>query len=71
MVGARTERACHNLPARLVSHSKASEEPGAMRNSELVRFEVAGAEMAIRLAGDREKPALLLIREFIRGALEE
>jgi pimeloyl-ACP methyl ester carboxylesterase len=35
-----------------------------MRKSELVRFEIEGAEMAVRLAGDREKPALLLIHGF-------
>jgi pimeloyl-ACP methyl ester carboxylesterase len=37
------------------------EESGAMRKPELVRFEIEGAEMAVRLAGDREKPALLLL----------
>src|SRR5687768_18190504 len=35
-----------------------------MRKPELVRFEIEGAEMAVRLAGDREKPALLLIHGF-------
>src|SRR5919106_5757045 len=35
-----------------------------MRRPELVKFEVQGAEMAVRLAGDREKPALLLIHGF-------
>jgi len=35
-----------------------------MRKSEQVRFEIAGAEMAVRLAGDREKPAILLIHGF-------
>ena len=35
-----------------------------MERSELVRFEVEGAELAVRLAGDREKPALLLIHGF-------
>lgn len=35
-----------------------------MREPELVRFETEGAEMAVRLAGDREKPALLLIHGF-------
>src|SRR5688572_29094507 len=33
----------------------------AMREPELVRFEIEGADMAARLAGDREKPALLLL----------
>src|SRR5688500_8390719 len=28
------------------------------------RFEIEGAEIAVRLAGDREKPALLLIHGF-------
>jgi pimeloyl-ACP methyl ester carboxylesterase len=32
-----------------------------MREPQLVSFEIEGAEMAVRLAGDREKPALLLI----------
>ncbi len=32
-----------------------------MRGPELVRFEIEGADMAVRLAGDREKPALLLL----------
>ncbi len=35
-----------------------------MRKPELVMFEIEGAEMAVRLAGDREKPALLLIHGF-------
>jgi pimeloyl-ACP methyl ester carboxylesterase len=35
-----------------------------MRKSEVVRFEIEGAEMAVRLAGDREKPALLQIHGF-------
>ena len=35
-----------------------------MRTPELVRFEIEGAEMAVRLAGAREKPALLLIHGF-------
>jgi pimeloyl-ACP methyl ester carboxylesterase len=35
-----------------------------MRNPELVKFEVEGADVAVRLAGDREKPALLLIHGF-------
>jgi hypothetical protein len=45
-------------------HLDASKEPGAMREPELVRFEIEGAELAVRLAGDREKPALLLIHGF-------
>jgi hypothetical protein len=49
---------------RLVRPLKASKVPGAMRKPELVRFEVEGAEMAVRLAGDREKPTLLLIHGF-------
>jgi pimeloyl-ACP methyl ester carboxylesterase len=32
-----------------------------MSKPELVRFEIEGAEMAVRLAGDRAKPALLLM----------
>lgn len=32
-----------------------------MRKPELARLEIEGAEMAVRLAGDREKPTLLLI----------
>src|SRR5687768_4859950 len=40
------------------------EGTGAMREPERVRFEIEGAEMAVRLAGDREKPALLLIHGF-------
>jgi hypothetical protein len=32
-----------------------------MKKSELVSFDIEGAEMTVRLAGDREKPALLLI----------
>jgi pimeloyl-ACP methyl ester carboxylesterase len=32
-----------------------------MTEPELVRFDVEGADVAVRLAGDREKPALLLI----------
>lgn len=35
-----------------------------MRKPELVKFEIEGAEVAVRLAGDREKPALLLIHGF-------
>lgn len=35
-----------------------------MRKPELVGFEVEGAEVAVRLAGDRGKPALLLIHGF-------
>jgi pimeloyl-ACP methyl ester carboxylesterase len=35
-----------------------------MRQPELVKFEIEAAEMAVRLAGDREKPALLLIHGF-------
>jgi pimeloyl-ACP methyl ester carboxylesterase len=30
----------------------------------VVRFEIEAAEVAVRLAGDREKPALLLIHGF-------
>ena len=30
----------------------------------LVRFEMEGTEMAVRLVGDRGKPALLLIHGF-------
>ena len=32
-----------------------------MTKPELVKLEIEGTEMAVRLAGDREKPALLLI----------
>jgi pimeloyl-ACP methyl ester carboxylesterase len=32
-----------------------------MEEPQLVNFEIEGAEMAVRLAGDREKPALLLM----------
>ena len=39
-------------------------DESAMRKPELVQFEIEGAEMAVRLAGDREKPALLLIHGF-------
>ena len=35
-----------------------------METAELVRFELDGTELAVRLAGDREKPALLLIHGF-------
>jgi pimeloyl-ACP methyl ester carboxylesterase len=35
-----------------------------MGQPELVKFEIEAAEMAVRLAGDREKPALLLIHGF-------
>lgn len=35
-----------------------------MRNPEVVTFEIDAAEMAVRLAGDQEKPALLLIHGF-------
>jgi pimeloyl-ACP methyl ester carboxylesterase len=35
-----------------------------MEKPELVTFEIEGAEIAVRLAGDREKPALLLIHGF-------
>jgi pimeloyl-ACP methyl ester carboxylesterase len=35
-----------------------------MREPEPVTFEIEGAEMAVRLAGDREKPELLLIHGF-------
>jgi pimeloyl-ACP methyl ester carboxylesterase len=35
-----------------------------MKEPELVRFDIEGADMAVRLAGDREKPALLLIHGF-------
>jgi len=31
---------------------------------ELVKFDIDGAEVAVRLAGDRKKPALLLIHGF-------
>lgn len=33
----------------------------AMKEPELASFEIEGTEMAVRLAGDREKPALLLM----------
>lgn len=35
-----------------------------MGKAKLVRFEVQGAVVAVRLAGEREKPALLLIHGF-------
>lgn len=35
-----------------------------MSTPELVRFEIEGADVAVRVAGDREKPALLLIHGF-------
>jgi pimeloyl-ACP methyl ester carboxylesterase len=35
-----------------------------MRKPETVRFEIESSEMAVRLAGDRRKPALLLIHGF-------
>lgn len=35
-----------------------------MSKPELARFEIDGAELAVRLAGDRNKPALLLIHGF-------
>jgi pimeloyl-ACP methyl ester carboxylesterase len=35
-----------------------------MSEPELVRFEIEGADLAVRLAGDREKPALVLIHGF-------
>jgi pimeloyl-ACP methyl ester carboxylesterase len=35
-----------------------------MGNPEPVRFEIGGAELAVRLAGDRQRPALLLIHGF-------
>jgi pimeloyl-ACP methyl ester carboxylesterase len=35
-----------------------------MRKPELVRFDIEGAELAVRLAGDREEPTLLLIHGF-------
>jgi pimeloyl-ACP methyl ester carboxylesterase len=35
-----------------------------MRQPELVRFGVGGAELAVRLRGDQDKPALLLIHGF-------
>ncbi|CAN5742576.1 hypothetical protein BH23GEM3_BH23GEM3_10530 [soil metagenome] len=35
-----------------------------MGKPELMRFEIEGAEMGVRLAGDRGKPALLLIHGF-------
>jgi pimeloyl-ACP methyl ester carboxylesterase len=35
-----------------------------MRKIEQARFKIEGAEIAVRLAGDREKPALLLIHGF-------
>jgi pimeloyl-ACP methyl ester carboxylesterase len=38
--------------------------PDAMREPELATFEIEGADTAVRLAGDREKPALLLIHGF-------
>jgi pimeloyl-ACP methyl ester carboxylesterase len=43
---------------------KAAKEGGAMSQSETARFEIEGAEMVVRLAGDRKKPALLLIHGF-------
>ena len=35
-----------------------------MREPELVSFEIEGAEVAVRVVGDRDKPALLLIHGF-------
>lgn len=35
-----------------------------MKKSELATFDIEGADMAVRLAGDRRKPALLLIHGF-------
>lgn len=35
-----------------------------MKEAELARFEIDGAELAVRLAGDRRAPALLLIHGF-------
>ena len=35
-----------------------------MSKSEMGRFEIEGAELAVRVAGDPEKPALLLIHGF-------
>jgi pimeloyl-ACP methyl ester carboxylesterase len=57
----RNGTACHNRPVRLVRHVKATKVSGAMRGPELVKFEIEGAEIAVRLAGDRERPALLLM----------
>jgi hypothetical protein len=42
-----------------------------MSKPERLRFEIEGAEMAVRLAGDREKPALLLIHGLGGGGLGE
>jgi pimeloyl-ACP methyl ester carboxylesterase len=42
----------------------AAAEAGAMDKKELVNFRVDGADMAVRLAGGRNKPALLLIHGF-------
>jgi pimeloyl-ACP methyl ester carboxylesterase len=47
-----------------VRHLKVTKESSAMRKPERVGFEIEGAEMAVGLAGDREKPALLLIHGF-------
>src|SRR5688572_32245377 len=42
-----------------------SKERRAMSSSpELVKFQIEGAEMAVRLAGDRDQPALVLIHGF-------
>lgn len=39
-----------------------------MRKPELVRFEIERADLAVRLTGDQEKPALLLIHGFPSSA---
>jgi len=38
--------------------------PGGTREAELATFDVDGAELRVRLAGDRARPALLLIHGF-------
>ncbi|UXY14893.1 alpha/beta hydrolase [Chitiniphilus purpureus] len=44
--------------------SKAAQESVAMTAPEPVKWEIAGTDVAVRLAGDRQQPALLLIHGF-------
>jgi pimeloyl-ACP methyl ester carboxylesterase len=46
------------------SRFSAAKERSVVKNPEVAKFEIEGAEMVVRLMGDRETPALLLIHGF-------
>jgi hypothetical protein len=48
-------------PALTATYTTGCWERSAMKEPQFVSFEIEGAEMAVRLAGEREKPAFLLM----------